>query len=217
MKPEFQILLGIQAAGVLLVCAGTLAAYAALVSQTQYTSYQPVVTDMFREWPLVGSLTTGLGMTLMASGLLATVMMQSDWIDHAMHSRGSWRQLVLALVLAQVGVWAVISTSDSGHDNTVSFIHNLATLVLMLAVLYGLWFCLRVIHTLQEKDKVAGVEIGLLILVPAGMLSLVGAAVSVMVHNRVLLGISEVAFILAVGIGYGIVVYSYQKVLLRYK
>ena len=100
----------------------------------------PIVTDMLGDWPLLGSATTGLGLTLLFTGLAATAIGRIP-LDIQFSPRTT---IVGYSVLAQVGAWLLLPTSRWGVDSVSSWIHHGATLLLMGSSIYALYQVCRV-------------------------------------------------------------------------
>ena len=111
MPPELLLVLSIQVAGVTLVMFGTLTMYTAFTISLRSGQYAdqvyaepsehplygalPVISDAFREWPLAGGFTTGLGVTFMASGMTCAVLMRSGWMKCTGSLFPCWKMVAL--------------------------------------------------------------------------------------------------------------------------
>lgn len=213
------LLLGMQACGLFLVFPGTWIAYVAYANSLPHWYEIPVITDLFRDWPVSGSLTFGLGTTLICSGLTGAVVLRATVAENLVGRKFPWRRLACIMVLAYPSVWLVISTSCTGCSDLYQWMHKVAALVFTSLVLYALTMCLDVLHNIcsQVMDTHAQINaealllIGKWFIVPVSFLSILGCLISVItdVYMKKLLAVSELVFLTASGSGYAVVVYIY--------
>lgn len=226
------VLLAIQVAGVTLVMFGTLVMYAAFCvciwwwqphhdhkateedpNHPMYAAL-PVITDAFREWPLAGGLTTGLGVTLMCSGLTfaALTAMLHPWI--------AW-----SFSVSQASVWGVILSSDMNKGKIYQWVHVASTFLLMASLLLGMWLCLDGLgHQYYVKQHERMVHWFVThVFFPAAVCGLLISMLSVMLgyskkmfgeKKRLLktaLALGELVFVAASGTGFWAVIYLFQR------
>lgn len=167
MPPEIFLVLSIQVCGVTLVMFGTLTMYTAFAISLRSGQYAdrvyaepsehplygalPVISDAFREWPLAGGFTTGLGVTFMTSGTTCAVLMRSGWMECKGTLFQCWKMVVFSSMVAQASVWGVILSSDTGLNAVNRWVHNVSTFFLMVSVATSLWLSLLVLHPFCEK------------------------------------------------------------------
>lgn len=97
-------------AGSLLLTLGTLGAYVGYASSKQQFL---LVSDMFRDWPLAGSMTFGIGSTLMGLALLGSVN-------------------VYIIVTCTASAWTVIGSSEYFGQQWISIMHSVSTGLFLL-------------------------------------------------------------------------------------
>lgn len=177
--------------GLLLLSCGTLAAYTAFFivrrGSEAYSGPMPVITDMFREWPLAGSATAGIGSTMLLAGI-----QKSD--------TGGAK----GLILVSSSMWLVIGSSRNFGDAVISWLHDLATLAFMLFGVYALaelegkfWTWMQLVCLACAVSAVAcGLALNIQKGIPGGKIGL---------------GISEVLFVLALTFGFGRCLFFHGK------
>lgn len=164
--------------GLFLMAAGTLSTYIAFTITRGFADYGtlPVITDMFREWPLAASSTTGLGCTLLLYGLPGT--------------RKPW------MLLATCSLWLVVGSSNSFGMAFLAWFHTIAT----LAFLFFSVAELRKIshHYVTLWAQAAGVASAVSVVACGLALS----TDSQLPGAKMALGISEISFLLALSLGF---------------
>lgn len=98
------------AAGSLLLTLGTLSVYVAFAASQQKFL---LVSDMFQRWPLAGSLTFGVGNTMLGLALYS-------------------KQSSVAVVVCMASAWAVIASSEYFGQEWIRAVHFLAVFLFLL-------------------------------------------------------------------------------------
>jgi hypothetical protein len=125
-------------AGLGLAFPGTLVAYAsyALTSyDTQIRGHWPIVTTMISHWPLVGCLTFGAGITLLAASVMAQAAVLVPMLPET--STGKLETIILCSALAMEGAWGVVGSSQTFGMRTLHIVHDVFALVFLVFSAYA--------------------------------------------------------------------------------
>lgn len=182
-----QFLVATKYLGWFLLTFGTLTAYTIFAI---LENHMPVITDMFREWPLAGSGTAGIGSTLLACSLAS---------ERKTNIKG--------LILASCSMWLVIGSSRTFGNAVISWFHDIFTLFFLVFTVYASYELLG--NTLWNSTKLQLVSL-------ASSLSAIGCGLALNVDKeipggRVALGVSEVLFVFFIGAQYAAIVFDWGK------
>lgn len=169
--------------GFVILTAGTLVSYVifAVVRINNYgmPGPLPVITDMFREWPLAASLTAGLGSTMLMYGVLVTENGNKVW-----------------LLMSTSSLWVVVGSSNTFGQPVLSWLHDVVTL----------FFLACTIMALKELEGMLFTSTQLVCMVAALSAITCGLLLNIDKNTngaRVALGASELLFLTSLGLGYG--------------
>ena len=221
------ILLVVMITGSLLAFVGTPVLYVVYTANERslYASRRggspiPIVTDMLGDWPLLGSISTGLGLTLLFTGLAATAVGRIP-MDIPFSPRTT---IVGYAVLAQVGAWLLLPTSRWGTGPVESWIHHGATLLLMGSSIYALYqvcqVCVAVADMLQCKwlrERAEGAKYCVYVAVAGILGATVSGGVTAFSDQDpaaawTVLAVSELVVIGFGGVGYFIAIWAYAGI-----
>lgn len=163
-------------AGVMLLTVGTLMAY---IAYACLNDTFPVVTFMFRDWPLVSSSTAGIGSTLLLYGM--TLM--ADRRDNSY------------MLLSSCSIWLVVGSSNTFGNDAISWFHDIFTLLFLL---FGTLSLASVLRTYRSWKVVCSMAWGLSA-VASGLVLNIDKSLT---NARVALGVSELLFVVTIGMGY---------------
>lgn len=110
---------------------------------TEYELYSPrrgplpIITDMFGDWPLLSHAVTGVGLTLLFSGLVATSIARIP-LDVTFTPRTT---IVEFSIIGQMSLWLLLPTSHRFPEGTEvgAWIHYASTFALMGSSIYVLY------------------------------------------------------------------------------
>jgi hypothetical protein len=125
-------------AGLGLAFAGTLVAYASYVLTSydaQIRGYWPAVTTMLSHWPLIGCLTFGAGITLLAASVMAQAAVLAPVLPDT--STGKLETIILCSALATVGAWGVVGSSQMFGMRVLYIVHDVFALVFLVFSAYA--------------------------------------------------------------------------------
>lgn len=119
----------------------------------------PIVTDMFGDWPLLSCVTTGLGVTLLFTALVAIAIARIP-LEVGFRPR---TMLVYTAITAQASVWIVIPSSKKygvmPNSGIVGWIHEASTLVFIVSCVWALHtahsICDFLVEAIAEQQEQA--------------------------------------------------------------
>ena len=129
--------------GSLLAFVGTPVMYVAYAATQQelYLSRNsplPIITNMFCDWPMLSSAVTGVGLSLLFSGMAATAIARIP-----LEVKFAPRTAIIEFsILGQVALWLLIPSSMGvapAYQDAVSLVHYGATFLLMASSIYALY------------------------------------------------------------------------------
>lgn len=186
----------------------------------------PIVTNMFCDWPLASSCVTGLGLTLLFTGMAATAVAR---IPLDIRFKPRTRIMELA-ILGQVGVWILLPTSVPTRGEGQEYIwwmHYGATFLLMASSVYALYqaanVCVFFSEVLDRKDwHMQGLAKAAVYLVYVAVVGIVATLVSggylAVAHSpadhpmRLVLALGELTVLGFAGAGYFMIIYVYAGI-----
>ena len=177
--------LRVEQIGFLLISLGTLLAYIvfAAVRMDNYGAPGPVpvVTDMFREWPLAGSATAGIGSSLMVYGLQK---------NHPQDAN-------LWLLVASCWLWLVIGSSITYGNSVMGTFHDVFTFFFLLSSIMAL-------YKMDQKPFTRAQVAAFVFAISACINSLLlYIDKERFIKARIALAMSELLFLVSVGYGFG--------------
>ncbi len=197
---------------------------------TEYELYSPrrgplpVVTDMFGDWPLLSHAVTGIGLTLLFSGLIATSIARIP-LDVKFTPRTT---IVEFSVVGQLSLWLLLPTSHRFPAGTEvgSWIHYASTFALMGSSIYVLYqaavVCLFFAYVLVDPKIMwyswAGTACVWLAVVGIVGATVTGGLTAVMGRQDApqylwpLMAVFELVVLGFGGIGYFLVIYAYDQI-----
>jgi hypothetical protein len=218
--------------GALLASLGTLMAFFVYVACHDFQSKKaPVLTHMYGEWKFAGGMTTGIGVTLLGSGVLATAVSERDWLQgyDKRHGGKSYERVFWIVVVAKISLWSTMTTSNLSNDFNlyIHYIHVISAALLMTSNSIGTWMCFQFIleaikqledandekackpcskKLLYSRSLLVAAQHGLLIFMP---MCLVSAGIGVLSSNNLLLCVAEISYFMFSGIWYFVAFHSF--------
>ncbi len=127
MDPQFLVAV----LGWCLLCFGTLICYSVFFvlrlgdnfGSDEFEGPMPVITDMFREWPLAGSATAGLGSALVCWYQAQSITVDSTW----------------GILAASSSLWLVIGSSENFDSLVISILHSVFTVLFLFSAVYAVY------------------------------------------------------------------------------
>lgn len=174
-------------AGITFLTLGTLISY---ITYACLKNEFPVITFMFRDWPLVSSSTTGIGSTLLLYAM--TSLLQGN-----KNKRGG----TFLLLLSSCSLWLVIGSSNTFGNQAISWFHDIFTLFFLLFASLSLGYLLP--SSFRSWKVLLSMLWGVAAVVSGFILNVDKS----LKNARISLGISELLFVLTLGLGYLEVIY----------
>jgi hypothetical protein len=163
-------------AGVFMMTVGTLMAY---IAYACLNNEFPVVTYMFRDWPLVSSSTAGIGTTILLYGMTLLLSERRN----------------IYMLLSNCSLWLVIGSSNYFGNDIIGWFHGIFTLLFLL---FGTLSLARVLGTFRSWKVYLSFMWSISAVVSGFVLNVDRS----LANARIVLGVSELLFIVTLGFGY---------------
>lgn len=212
---------------VFLLFPGTIAVYIAYAATaTEFPNNEgplPIVSNMFEKWPLAGSMTFGLGASLLVAGILAELAVVTTAVAAGMlQGDAGWsrrvNRIAVCCVIGVSSAWGVVGSSNYFESAFISGFHDASALVFMVSSILIYVDVATLMQLAQPQHRascgvwprgpaVFMVIAGFIAVFSALMMQIVGR---VQIWQQLLAG-AELLLLVSSAVGYSVLAATYKR------